>query len=570
MARAATGMDVDPPEKPEQLPAVTARLAQTTDLVRADLARLAFGLSGKGLSVAVLDTGIRATHADFAGRVVAQRNFTSDNGGDPNDASDGHGHGTNVTGIIAANGVNVGIAPGAGIIALKVLNNNGTGTFEAVNRALAWVLENRLAYNIAVVNMSLTGGGNYTSLPPSQLQGAIRSLRDAGVAVVIAAGNKFYEHGSAQGMAYPAIYPECISVGATYDADIGAAGFSGGAYSYSTGPSRLTAFSQRLSGAMGTDVFAPGANLTSTGNQSDQGRSTMRGTSQATPVVAGAILLVQEYHMREHGLMPTVGQVSAFIDSGAVPIIDGDDEDDNVVNTGATFDMLDVLGTLMAAAGSQPIRPIITSSMTVDPVPVIAGMPVKLSAHAVGFGHDDLAYSWDFGDGTTGYGHEVVHVFAADGRYEVSVLVSDDMGHASDIVTVVSLPASTLVVRNMRASVRFDAARGRMRVRGTLPESTYWPQRVTVGVGLERYEFYASRGVSRSGGNKVIVRRRRFSFVTTGAGVAAAMGMNNADADGEQIDVAILLGLEGGNFVAHATLSYYAKKGRFGRAWLSR
>ncbi|RYC68276.1 hypothetical protein EQG79_18085 [Spirosoma sordidisoli] len=124
-----------PVERPQQVD-VMLELIQTSSFIQATTARSTFNVSGKNLTAAVLDTGLRTTHVDFAGKVVAQRNFTTDNGGNVNNASDGNGHGTNVGGIIVANKINIGIAPGANIVPLKVLSNTGGGSFTAVRDAL--------------------------------------------------------------------------------------------------------------------------------------------------------------------------------------------------------------------------------------------------------------------------------------------------------------------------------------------------------------------------------------------------------------------------------------------------
>jgi subtilisin family serine protease len=133
-----------------QFPTRQSRLqdAEVDTLIRVVQARQSFLVNGNGLTVAVLDTGLRTTHIDFAGRVRSQRNFTNDNQGDVNNANDGNGHGTNVGGIIVANGNHVGIAPGASIVPLKVLSNTGGGSFEQANQALQWVLDNHALFNI--------------------------------------------------------------------------------------------------------------------------------------------------------------------------------------------------------------------------------------------------------------------------------------------------------------------------------------------------------------------------------------------------------------------------------------
>jgi len=135
---------IAPVEKPQQLEgSLGLELIEVDQLVKATQARELFNVDGSGCAVAVLDTGLRTTHVDFDGRVVAHKNFTSDNNGDPDDASDGNGHGTNVAGIIASGGIHTGIAPKANVIPIKVLGNDGSGSFAAARDALKWVKENR-------------------------------------------------------------------------------------------------------------------------------------------------------------------------------------------------------------------------------------------------------------------------------------------------------------------------------------------------------------------------------------------------------------------------------------------
>jgi len=381
-----------PPHQVKPVPAprqdgvlLRAQLAEAGNLINVTQARLSYGVNGAGLTAAVLDTGIRATHNDFTGRVVAQQNYTSDNGGTLTNAADGNGHGTNVAGIIVANGTHTGMAPGAGVAALKVLDNSGGGSFTAISNALDWVIANRLTHNISVVNMSLGDGGNYTGLGADTISAKIATLRAAKVAVCVAAGNDFYGWSSVQGMAYPAIFGSTVSVGAVYDASIGGVSYGGGtdAIAYSTGPNRICPFSQRLhsnvSSANRTDILAPGAAITSSGLLGDTSSSTMHGTSQATPVVAGVILLLQQYYKQATGSLPTVDQLESWMRASAVTLVDGDDEDDNVTNTGLSFPRIDALAALNAAAGEVGATYSISGSVTVDGI----GLPgVSVSAGA--------------------------------------------------------------------------------------------------------------------------------------------------------------------------------------------
>ena len=349
---------VKPVEPPLQLETTfKPELLEVDTLVRASAARAEFRCDGSGARVAVLDTGLNTTHVDFAGRVVAQRNYTADNGNDASDATDGQGHGTNVTGIICANDIHTGIAPGAGIVAIKVLPNKGTGSFASIRDALQWVIENRTAYDISAVCMSLGDSGNYQSDAPfgsDAIAGRLSALNAAGVVCCIAAGNDFYAHNSEQGMSYPSIFQDCISVGAVYDANGPGFSYQSGAVAHSSAADRITPFSQRLHADPGrefaTDIFAPGAPVTSSGIGSDTGVSVQHGTSQATPVVTGVILLLQSYYKRVKGYLPSAKQVHEWLLSGAVRITDGDDEDDNVVNTGKDFARVDAYAALTACA----------------------------------------------------------------------------------------------------------------------------------------------------------------------------------------------------------------------------
>ena len=352
----ASSRQIPSPEPPVQFPVRQIRIqdAEVDTLIRVIQARSSFLVNGSGLTVAVLDTGLRTTHVDFVGRVRSERNFTADNGGNSDDASDGNGHGTNVGGIIVANGNHVGIAPGASIIPLKVLSNGGGGSFEAVNQALQWVIDNHQTFNITVASMSLGAQTNDTDDAPFQTDATlalIRQLRDLNIPVVVAAGNDYFLF-KAEGMGYPAIFRECISVGAVYDANVGPFSYVSGAQAFTTAADRLTPFSQRLHESTNpntrTDIFAPGAPITSSGIASDVGESVDHGTSQATPVTSGVILLMQEFYLRTTGQMPSVETLMTCLRNGAVVINDGDDESDNVPHTGKNFLRIDAMSALDA------------------------------------------------------------------------------------------------------------------------------------------------------------------------------------------------------------------------------
>jgi subtilisin family serine protease len=374
VSRSAIGAELPivPVPRPVQFerPQLRIQLVEATNFVRAEEARRDFNVDGAGLSVAVLDTGLRLTHRDFTNRIVASKNFTTS--GAPDDASDRQGHGTNVTGIVAAKAYgpfqgHTGMAPGAGIVALKVLADDGGGNFNDINRALQWVIDHRAEYKISVVNMSLGALTNDTddaAYATDDIRLKIQQLRAMRVAVVVAAGNAYYQFNqlaqhaglteAAQGMGFPASVRETISVGSVYDSVLGQPmPYQSGAIATVTGPGLICPFSQRLHADRSfycqTDLFAPGAPITSSGNPSDEGESIDSGTSQAAPIVSGIILLVQQFVLNATGNLPEIDDVERWLRDSAVKIRDGDDERDNVPHTNLEFRRIDAVGALSAA-----------------------------------------------------------------------------------------------------------------------------------------------------------------------------------------------------------------------------
>jgi len=325
-------------------------------LLWAKLARDTFNVSGKGLAVAVLDTGLRISHECFNGRVVASRNFTDHDNGEPNIVTDYNGHGTNVAGLIAAgtNDERRGIAPAANIVPLKVLP---AASLEPIVSALTWVFENYTEFNITAVNMSLGVPGinlkediqareNYPDI-----HNAIKRLNEKNIAVVIAAGNDYFKF-QEEGMSIPAIFREAVSVGAVYDSSVGERQYNGGAIASDTRADQITPFTQRLSKETSpdcyTDVFSAGASATSAGASSDTATSIQDGTSQAAPTVAGVILLLQEHFLRLTGKLPEVSLLQDVLRSTSKWLADDDSASDNVRNTGRNYPRINAYESLTA------------------------------------------------------------------------------------------------------------------------------------------------------------------------------------------------------------------------------
>jgi subtilisin family serine protease len=213
--------------------------------------------AGAGTTVYVIDTGIRITHKDFGGRAAYGWDFV---GGDRT-AGDGKGHGTHVAATVAGTGY--GVAKQARVVAVRVLDNAGSGTTAQVIAGIDWVTKN--ARKPAVANLSLGGPHN------AQLDAAVCTSIASGVTYTVAAGND----GLPAGLYSPADVPQAITVGATDRTDA-RAGFS----NYGSA----------------VDLFAPGVSITSAGIAGDTARKTWSGTSMATPHAAGAAALYLAEH----------------------------------------------------------------------------------------------------------------------------------------------------------------------------------------------------------------------------------------------------------------------------------
>jgi len=148
------------------------------------------GLVGRGIGVAVIDSGI-AAHSDLRNRILYSANFTDEPDGDL------YGHGTHVAGIIGGSGFgsrvgrdsqHVGMAPGASLISLKVLGADGTGYVSDVIEAIEWTIRNRERYGIRVLNLSLghPASGSYANDPMAK---AVERAVAAGIVVIASAGN---------------------------------------------------------------------------------------------------------------------------------------------------------------------------------------------------------------------------------------------------------------------------------------------------------------------------------------------------------------------------------------------
>lgn len=313
---------------------VRHELLQAALAIEAPKARRSFLVDGKGIRVAVIDSGIDVNHPDLKAHIAAQHCFAAGacppNGGDAGEsAQDDNGHGTHVASIIASSGkVSApGIAPGADIVAVKVLSAKGTGLNSDILAGLDWVAKNAKQLNIRVVNMSLGGSTQYKGTcdkAEAATKIAIHALGLKHVAVFVAAGND----GNATGLSAPACVTGAIAVGATYDADLGAKYYPGLCMDKTTKLNQITCFSNR---GKRLAMLAPGA--VTTADAIGGGLQQMSGTSQATPVAAGAAVLALAC---APALKPL--EIQKLLASTGAPITDA--------ATGAVFPLINAFAAL--------------------------------------------------------------------------------------------------------------------------------------------------------------------------------------------------------------------------------
>ncbi|UIX35138.1 S8 family peptidase [Streptomyces sp. GQFP] len=235
------------------------------------------GYDGAGVTAAVLDTGVDATHPDLQGRITGTRNFTTEA-----DAVDHHGHGTHVAATIGGSGAgngHKGVAPASRLLVGKVLNDSGSGSFSGIIAGMEWAARN----GADVINMSLGSSAEDDGTGPISV--AVNTLtEETGALFVVAAGNS----GRRQ-IGSPASADAALTVGAV-DKSNGLAPFS------SRGPRTGDATLKPEVSAPGVGIVAARAAGTSMGTPVDQLYTTASGTSMATPHAAGAAVLVKQQH----------------------------------------------------------------------------------------------------------------------------------------------------------------------------------------------------------------------------------------------------------------------------------
>ncbi len=261
------------------------------------------GLKGQGIKVAVVDTGIDETHPDFAGRIVAAKNFVNDS------AHDDNGHGTHVAGIVAgsgtkSNGKYIGVAPEASLYIARVLGADGGGSMSGVMAGIEWAV---LDQQVQVINLSLGGSGSCDGTDALSTL-CDEAVQQAGVVICAAAGNS---GPGAKTIGPPGCARYVITVGAVDDSD------------------RMARFSSRgptADGRVKPDIVFPGVGIvaaqaagTRLGKVVEEGYITIDGTSMATPHASGVAALMRQANPKLTAEQVKMHMLAGAINIGAMP-----------------------------------------------------------------------------------------------------------------------------------------------------------------------------------------------------------------------------------------------------------
>ena len=372
---------------------VEIALAESAAFINADDVWQQYNLTGAGVNVAVIDTGVDINHPDLADNIVAQHCFSQDGcpgGGTEGDsAQDENGHGSHVAGIITGRGDTGprGIAPDAGIVAVRVLNQNGTGATSNVLAAIDWVVANHDSLGVKVINLSL-GGGNYGAVcdqvdANTQLYAAaVARANEVGISVFAASGNSGY----AEAMMAPACIPGVVAVGNVYDT--AQAQVSWPTCSDQNVLADQVPCSSNSSPAL--DVLAPGVSIVAA--NLGGGLAIRSGTSMSTPhASAVAAMLLQA----NPGISPA--EVETILAETGRPVTDG--------RSGRVTPRLDALAAVNRVSGGGNVDLMAGTALLAGRVDH-TGTLVYLGETACG--------SADLG--------EPVTVTGSDGRFEIPVL----------------------------------------------------------------------------------------------------------------------------------------------------
>ncbi|MEZ4734863.1 MAG: S8 family serine peptidase [Caldilineaceae bacterium] len=423
-----------------------AHLYESLPALGGDFVHNRYGITGRGITVAILDSGIDSDHPALANDLVAQHCFTTGgcppNGSSESDsAEDESGHGTHVAGVITASGTVTGFAPAADIVAVRVLDQNGSGYVSDWVAGLDWVRTHLATTPVQLVNMSLGTFALYADNCDAQellLAQAVNQLRAQGVTIFASSGNQ----GSSSRLAAPACNSGVVAVGATYDEDVGRQP-SVGTYQSRFGSSwpacvdstttlqTITCFTNS-NGQL--DLVAPGAPILST--YIGGGTATYWGTSQASPTAAGIAALLLE---RRPSLTPD--QLEAVLKGSGAPLVDP--------KNNRPFPLINARTAIEAVSPVAPITLTITGPTT-GSVGLAYAFTASLTPLTVTV---PVTYSWQATDfaaqvQSAGQSSAMTFTWSTPGAKVITVTATNEGGTVSQTpaltVTVVGPTAVTL------------------------------------------------------------------------------------------------------------------------------
>src|SRR3989339_10073 len=295
-----------------------------------------FNITGTNETICILDTGVDFTHPALNGKNLTCVIDCFEKACVENcSVLDDHGHGTHVAGIAGASTYINGVAVGANLIGVKVLNFQGSGTSTDLNRGIDWCIANKNTYNISVISMSLGDCSNHTTYCNSDPSAShIDNATSNNISVIVAAGNG--NSGGCTGITVtigpsaPACVESAVAVGAVSDAD--------SSIYYQRGPL--------------FELFAPGININST--KANGGFESLSGTSMSAPHVAGVFALFKQF-LRLTNQTKTNNEIKAVINNTGHLL-------DDTSGSGYNFSIVDIYSAIYSLDNLAPNVTLISPS----------------------------------------------------------------------------------------------------------------------------------------------------------------------------------------------------------------
>lgn len=340
--------------------------------------------TGSGVHSYIIDTGIRATHSEFTGRLGAGYTAISDGRG----TADCNGHGTHVAGTVG--GTSYGVAKRTTLHAVRVLDCTGSGSWSGVIAGIDWVARN--AVKPAVANMSLGGGAN------ASVDDAVRKTVASGISVAVAAGNSGVDACNSS----PARVAEAVTVGATDSRD--------------TKPS-WSNYGSCL------NILAPGVSIKSAGHGGDTATATMDGTSMASPHVAGVLAR----YLQAYPTAPPSSAKTAIQNMATTNVVSS-------AGTGSPNRLLYMSDGTTAPSNYAPQATFTYSC---------SGLTCSFNDTSTDADGSIASRTWNFGDGTTSTATAPAKTYAAGGTFTVTLTVTDNGGLTDSETKSVAVSSTT-------------------------------------------------------------------------------------------------------------------------------